>query len=245
MHKKELWLRLKAYHFEHIVSPGLWDHINARFGKTDGSVQAFAGKIARKHRWKNRFALRAIEEYKKFIYLGLVSDFLVTPSKVIDVVWHEHLLFSKAYRDFCNEVIQQAFDHYPELVPVEEQTDRFNAQYQDTIELYRTEFGIEPPAAIWGHTKFDKEITDTNTIQSAKKKRNNGDSDAGVIYYTDTTPLHSYFDAGSETSYPEFTGYGDGDFGGGGAAGDFSDGGSDSGGGDGGGGCSGGCGGGD
>ena len=27
--------------------------------------------------------------------------FGVTPSKVIDQVWHEHILFSRAYRDFC------------------------------------------------------------------------------------------------------------------------------------------------
>ena len=129
MDKKELWLKLKNYHFDHIVSPGLWDHISAKFGKTDPSFRAFAGKIARKHGWKTNFSLRALNEYKKFIYLGLVSDFLVTPSKIIDVVWHEHLLFSKAYRDFSNEVIEQPFDHYPELIPAEEQTCRFSAQY--------------------------------------------------------------------------------------------------------------------
>ena len=158
MDKKELWLKLKNYHFNHIVSPGMWDHITSRFGKADPSLRAFAGKIARKHGWKTEFALRALNEYKKFIYLGLVSDFLVTPSRIIDVVWHEHLLFSKAYRDFCNEVIEQPFDHYPELVPAEEQTGRFSAQYLDTVELYQAEFGLEPPADIWGDTKFDKKI---------------------------------------------------------------------------------------
>jgi hypothetical protein len=53
-------------------------------------------KIARKLEWKHRFALRGIREYKKFIYLGAVSDFVVTPSKIIDQVWYEHLLLTKA-----------------------------------------------------------------------------------------------------------------------------------------------------
>jgi hypothetical protein len=39
--------------------------------------KAFANKIACKIQWKHRFALRTIREYKKFIYLGAVSDFVV------------------------------------------------------------------------------------------------------------------------------------------------------------------------
>jgi hypothetical protein len=242
MNKRDLWLRLKTYHFDHIVSPGLWEHVTARFGHTNPSVKAFAGKIAKKHGWKNDFAIRALSEYKKFIYLGLVSDFQVTPSKVIDVVWHEHLLFSKAYRDFCNDVIEQEFDHHPELIPMADQTGRFSAQYLDTVELYKTEFDIEPPADIWGNTKFDKEQQTKAGYQSNKKKRN---SDGG--YYDDSTPLFTYFESENAATFSEFTGFEGGDFGGGGTSGDFSnssgsDGGSDGGGDSGG--CSGGCGGG-
>ena len=126
MNKKSLWLRLRNYHFDHVVSPGLWDHITAKFGHTNPSLKAFAGKIARKHGWKNSFALHAIDEYKKFVYLGIISDFQVTPSKFIDVVWHEHILFSKAYREFCLDVIQQPFDHHPELLPMRDPTVRFS-----------------------------------------------------------------------------------------------------------------------
>ena len=43
------------------------------FGVEDASTKAFADKIARKLEWKHRFALRAIREYKKFIYPGVVS----------------------------------------------------------------------------------------------------------------------------------------------------------------------------
>jgi hypothetical protein len=243
MNKKSLWLRLRNYHFDHVVAPGLWDHITAKFGHTNPSLKAFAGKIARKHGWKNAFALRAIEEYKKFVYLGTVSDFQVTPSKIIDVVWHEHILFSKAYREFCQDVLQHPFDHHPELIPMQDQTGRFSAQYLDTISLYQTEFNIEPPIAIWGDTKFEKEMQEKNQYQSAKKRKE--DQSTG---YSSDGPLYTSFESEPAADYPEFSGYGDGDFGGAGAGGDWSDGGDsgagDSGGGDGGG-CSGGCGGGD
>lgn len=240
MHKKDLWLRLRNYHFDHIVSPGIWDKLTARFGHDNPSMKAFAGKIARKYGWSSRFALLALKEYRKFLYLGVVSDFIVTPSKIIDVVWHEHLLFSKAYREFCNEVLGQPFDHYPELVPMEEQTGHYSAQYLDTLELYQTEFGIEPPAVIWGSTKFDKEQLDPKGGYRSTKKQNN--SDAGVMY-SNEAPLHLYYSDAPATDYPEFSGYEGGDFGGGGSGGHFGDSGSGDSGGDGGG-CSAGCGGG-
>jgi hypothetical protein len=93
MDKKQLWLNIKAYHFNNLVSPNLWVQIKEKFGGADASTRAFADKIARKTGWTSKFSLLAISEYKKFVYLGVVSDFNATPSKVIDKVWHEHLLY--------------------------------------------------------------------------------------------------------------------------------------------------------
>ncbi len=240
MNKKELWLRLKAYHFDTIVPHNLWDDITSAFGGINASTKAFAAKIASKHGWDKNFALKAISEYKKFVYLGVVSNFHVTPSKIIDVVWHEHLLFTKAYREFCDNVINYQFDHHPELMPVAEETGRFSAQYIDTLEFYMLEFNVSPPEDIWGNPKFDKEKIKEAAYQSREKNSTVFSSDSGNTYYTDE-PLHSSFD-----NTTDFNG---GDFDGGGSGGDWSDGnGNDSSdGGDGssdGGGCSGGCGGG-
>jgi hypothetical protein len=245
MNKKELWLKLRGYHFDHLVPASLWQNISSAFGGPDAFSKAFAAKIARKHGWSNAFALKAISEYKKFVYLGVVSDFHVTPSKTIDVVWHEHILFTKAYREFCDGVICYQFDHHPELLPMADETGRFNAQYLDTIDLYASEFGYAPPTAIWGETKFDKEkLKEKNYSSREKTVYTAGDS--SNTYYTDDS-LNTYF-AGSTSAE-----FGGGDFGGGGASGDWSDGNgndsssSDSDGDSGGdsGGCSGGCGGGD
>jgi hypothetical protein len=242
MNKRELWIRIKEYHFSHIVPPGIWEKIAEAFGGADASTKAFAGKIGRKHGWTNGFALKAIAEYKKFVFLGVISDFNVTPSKIIDVVWHEHLLFTKAYREFCATVIEYEFDHHPELMPMEDQTGRFNAQYLDTLELYESEFGVAPPEAIWSIPKFDLEKITADGYQSGIKRRNVsfpdknntnwGGSDIPLYTYFDTTPVF-------REMYPEF----DSDGGSGGSWDDNgdSDGADSSDGGDSGG-CSGGCG---
>jgi hypothetical protein len=224
MPKKQLWLKLKNYHFDHIVAPNLWHQVTERFGGPDASTSAFAAKLARKLGWKNRFAILAIKEYKKFIFLGVVADFPVTPSAIIDKVWHEHLLFTKAYREFCSDVIDYPFDHNPELIPFDEQTENFQDQYLATIELYKSEFGIDPPPAIWGKTKFDPD----KKINPIKKTHHTEQS----TIYADSPPLITSF-AGEMAVQPasDFSEFNGGDFGGAGAGSSF-DSGSDSSGGD-------------
>ena len=178
MNKKELWLNIANYHFDNLVPTNLWDEIAAKFGGQNPFTKAFADKLSRKLNWKKNFALKAIWEYKKFVYMGVISDFSVTPSKVIDQVWHEHLLFSSGYRKFCKEIIRYDFDHNPELVSVGSQTEAFQSQYFHTIELYKKEFGLEPPPEIWDATKFKGKIEKIKKPQ--KNQNDSGYSDSYV-----------------------------------------------------------------
>jgi hypothetical protein len=215
MNKKELWLRLHNYHFNELVPPNLWDKVTAKFGGTDASTKAFAQKLAIKLGWKNNFAQWAIAEYKRFVYLGVTSDFIVTPSDIIDQVWHLHILFSKAYRSFCSDVIKYDFDHTPELIASGSQTGTFSAQYLDTLELYKREFGMEPPVAIWGTPKFNGQILTIANYRSKKKETAMvGANDAGSTY--GDVALYQSFDSGHGESFFDFGG---GDSGGAGAGG--------------------------
>jgi hypothetical protein len=238
MTKKDLWLRIKNYHFDNIVHPSLWNIVIEKFGGTDASTKAFANKIADKHGWSNNVALATVREYRKFIYLGVVSDFIVTPSLLIDVVWHEHLLFSKAYREFCDTIIEFQFDHYPELLPTKMGTKKYEEQYANTIQLYIQEFGIFPPENVWGVTKFELQYDRQLQPQNISDRISN---------YINDQHLHFYFNDEkqiSDSNYSEFindTTQNNGDWD---DDSDDGDGGSDGDGGDGGG-CSGGCGGGD
>jgi len=222
--KRALWLQLKNYHFEHLVPQTLWEKVNEFFGNKEASTKAFASKIARKNGWKDSFAYRAVKEYKKFVFLGIISDFQVTPSKVIDIVWHEHLLFTKAYREFCADVIHHSFDHHPELIPISEQTSVFNAQYVDTLFLYKREFGIEPPSDIWSIPKFDPSTILPGSYEKSKKKREEwGESTATGS----DMPLIGFFDTDFQSDSSGFPEFGGGDFGGGGAGDSWTNDGSD------------------
>jgi len=220
MDKKELWLNIANYHFDDLAPTHLWDIIISKFGGENPFTKAFADKLCRKLNWKNDFAHKALWEYKKFVYLGVISDFSVTPSKIIDQVWHEHLLFSAGYRKFCEEVIKYDFVHSPELVPLSRQTETFKTQYYHTLELYKTEFGIKPPKDVWEGTKFK-----ATKAPEKKRKKEQATESSSLSDYIDGDPLIDLFPDADSSAFE----YGGGEFSGGGASGGWdSGGGSDS-----------------
>ena len=108
----------------------------------------FLVHLMRANGWSRSFASRAIEEYRKFVFLALVADHQVTPSDPVDQVWHLHLLFSEAYwNDFCPRVLGRPLHHHPTKGGQGER-DRFHELYRATIRSYRQHFG-EPPADLW------------------------------------------------------------------------------------------------
>ena len=94
---------LKAYHFKHLVPSHYGLRLQQLLAEKMHLQKPY--KIARKLEWKHRFALRAKREYKKFICLGAVSDFVVTPSKIIDQVWHELSFLSANLYHTTNQIL--------------------------------------------------------------------------------------------------------------------------------------------
>ena len=59
--------------------------------------RSFSAKLAWEYQWSQIYTLRAIQEYKKFLFLAMTADHIVSPSVVVDRVWHHHLLFTHSY----------------------------------------------------------------------------------------------------------------------------------------------------
>ena len=77
----------------------LWKRI-ASFSVDEGDeALTFASRLARENRWTDAYAVRAIEEYKRLIFLAVVAGHPVTPSDQVDQVWHLHLTYTRSYWD--------------------------------------------------------------------------------------------------------------------------------------------------
>ncbi|XZF15554.1 glycine-rich domain-containing protein [Chitinophagaceae bacterium MMS25-I14] len=131
------------------LSDPLWQRITAYRFDEPGAVFPFSQKLAAQQRWTAVFTQRAIEEYRKFIYLCCVSPDGASPSAVVDEVWHLHLTYTVDYwKRFCNETLQQEVHHHPSKGGADEK-GKHNDWYVATLELYRKIFGVEPPGDVW------------------------------------------------------------------------------------------------
>lgn len=109
---------------------------------------SFSDRLARENDWSMEYCLRAILEYKKFIFLICISPESLTPSDEIDQVWHLHLLYTQSYWiDLCEKTINRQIHHGP--TKGKEEQSRFKDQYQYTLDQYLEKFEMNPPNDIW------------------------------------------------------------------------------------------------
>ena len=55
----------------------------------------FEMRLARENGWTEGFARRVIVEYKRFVYLSMVSGHACSPSDAVDEAWHLHLTYTR------------------------------------------------------------------------------------------------------------------------------------------------------
>lgn len=134
-----------------------WDRLQALEMPSTGASFPFADRLARDNGWTQDFAVRAIEEYRKFCFLATHAGHPVTPSDQVDQVWHLHLLYSQHYWEaLCGEALGTPLHHGPTRGGLAE-VRKFNDWYQRTLDSYRRYFG-EPPPELWPDAaeRFDR-----------------------------------------------------------------------------------------
>jgi hypothetical protein len=107
----------------------------------------------------------ATEEYKKFLHLKIVMEdteipAILSPSTLVDNVWHAHMLRPSAYNNFCQSVFGKLIDH--DMAGSKSSDDEKLKRRRRTLTVYKMVFNEEPNALIWeenvlqGWRKIDK-----------------------------------------------------------------------------------------
>lgn len=127
----------------------LWNDIK-NFELDDVNISlSFTDRLARENGWTIEFSIRAILEYKKFIFLLTIAKHPLTPSDQVDQVWHLHLLYTQSYwDDFCDNTIKRKIHHGP-TQGGETEKNKYTNWYESTKLLYLEVFKIEAPKDIW------------------------------------------------------------------------------------------------
>lgn len=66
-----------------------------------------------KHGWSEEEAGECFEEIKRFLYLGQVCGRPLSPPPKIDEIWHNWILFTEDYINFCRKYFGRIIHHRP------------------------------------------------------------------------------------------------------------------------------------
>jgi len=131
----------------------LWNRIQLFKIDNENDSFQFSDRLVRENGWTKSYALRVIEEYKRFIFLSCISKQELTPSDAVDQVWHLHLTYTKSYwKDFCGNTLGREFHHHP-TKGGKQQAKKFESCYSNLRTRYINTFLENPPLDIWFHTK--------------------------------------------------------------------------------------------
>lgn len=81
-------------------------------------------------------------EMVKFLNLIHITSEKLSPSLVVDLAWHEFILFTRYYHKFCTK-------HYAKFIHHTPSNKVDHSIYEKTVKLYIKHYN-KPPENIWG-----------------------------------------------------------------------------------------------
>lgn len=153
----------KCIFFPNMTNQELWNKIEAFDFDAPISEYGFSTRLANENYWTENFSQKAILEYKKFIYLAAISDWMVSPSTIVDTVWHQHLIFTTSYADLCT-IAGKQIQHIPSTHNRNEFA-QFKRAKELTQQLYESNFGYQPEE-LWNY----EDMYDSLELPKAKLK---------------------------------------------------------------------------
>ena len=84
-------------------------------------------------------------EYKRYLTLCILFPYpkhSIVPNKIMDTMWHYHIMDTKAYHRDCNRVFGHYFHHFPYFgLRGEEDAENLKQSFEQTKSFYMVTFG--------------------------------------------------------------------------------------------------------
>ncbi len=93
-------------------------------------------EVKRIHGYDDVMLVLAEKHYRRFLALNILYPRkTIVPNRLVDAVWHEHLLNSRKYMSDCQALFGEYLHHKPRVKLPEE--------FEETKQLYEAHFGPE------------------------------------------------------------------------------------------------------
>ena len=102
-------------------------------------------RIVAKHGLTDEEAEKWLDEYRKWVALRRCFEgAYMVPTAVVDEVWHEHIVDTRRYTDFCERVFGRYLHHEPIIDPSENQSKSAKQAFTFTKQMWAKCFGSDP-----------------------------------------------------------------------------------------------------
>ena len=92
--------------------------------------------------WQPALAEICIMLYKRFLWLLIkYPEAKLVPTRDMDEVWHNHILYTKNYTQDCLSLFGRYIHHVPSDPDDSQEMSSVLAQFEETKKLYFQEFG--------------------------------------------------------------------------------------------------------
>ena len=135
-----------------VAQDDLWFRLSQVSLDVEGAAFPFSSRLARDNGWSEDFAVRVIEEYRRFAYLAVTGAEGMTHSDAVDQAWHLHLTYTRHYWGEWTAALGTELHHGPTKGGHLE-AERFEGNYLRTLTRYRDVFEQAPPKDIWPSVK--------------------------------------------------------------------------------------------
>jgi hypothetical protein len=114
----------------------------------------FVNFFSRHHLINHERANMLIDEYKRYMFLSVVTREMQTPSEEVDQVWHYHMSHSTNYLNFCRKVLNFGFFHHNPSDGKPGAEKIFRNVYQETRDNIEKYFGEKANELAWPNTQI-------------------------------------------------------------------------------------------
>jgi hypothetical protein len=107
----------------------------------------------------------AIGEYKRFLRMKVAyPDMEISPSPLVDEVWHVHILDTRQYMKDCDKLFGFYLHHAPSFGNSQEEKKEMGDRYRKTLQVYESLFKEPAPVLLWPRISENLSCGSCNTI---------------------------------------------------------------------------------
>lgn len=129
----------------------VWKMLSSFPFDAPNSIETFPDRLTRLGGWDPEQTQLIINEYKRFLFLCATKEYMIVPSKAIDMAWSIHMeYYPLSFRQLCQFIPVQNIRREKFYKSESDDDQWIFTHYMQTKVIYVETFFEKAPVSVWG-----------------------------------------------------------------------------------------------